>query len=463
MTQWPARSQSRPKVPASACLLALAFWVFVPAHAGAEDILDEANTIAERVGQIRGLPPKGMITNGFKSREELRAVVETKLAEEYSAERIANDGDMLVRLGMLAPGTDYGKLIVELLTEQIAGFYDHETDELYLIQGADPATQRITIAHEIFHGIQDQHFDLATVIPPRTGPFGRERNDDFSLATSALVEGDATILMFDFTYQENGLLPANTSLIDSPLFDSFITPMLENMDPGAMGQSPTLASAPPWLGQLLVFPYLRGMGFVAALRRGTGDWDKVNAAYADPPRSTEHILHPDKYLAGEAPIGVVLDANALAQAAAIGGFGPWAPIYDNVMGELQLGLWLVELGLDKDSAARAAAGWGGDRILGFRHADGRVLGVLASVWDSEADAIEFAGALERATAAHRPSFDATVRRGAHGQFVCGTDGEERLTIERWGSWVVWTAGLPADAPSRNLRKAIWDARRIALY
>jgi hypothetical protein len=461
MTQRPVHSQLRPLLLVGVAVVVALFCLADPV--AAEDILDEANTIAAKVGEIRGLPPKGMITNGFKTREELRAVVETKLAEEYSAQRIADDGDMLVRLGMLPKGTDYGKLIVELLTEQIAGFYDHEADELYLIEGGDPATQRITIAHEIFHGIQDQHFDLATVLPPKEGPFGRDRNDDYSLATSALVEGDATILMFDFTYRDNGLLPPGTSLVDSPLFDSFVTPMLENMDPAALGQSPALASAPPWLTELLVFPYLRGMGFVAKVRGKSGSWARVNAAYGNPPRSTEHILHPDKYLAQEAPVGVVLDTDEIAKAAALGSTGPWTPMYDNVMGELQLRLWLIELGLDKDSAARAAAGWGGDRIAGFRGPKGQILGVLATVWDSEEEAIEFAGALERATAAQRPDFQATVRKGKFGQFVCGVDGGERITVERWGDWVVWTAGLPQDAPVRNLRQAIWDGRSIAPY
>lgn len=458
MTHWPSPPQSVRLVLLGGLLAIGTATASVPNVALAEDILDEANVIAEQVGALRGLPPRGMIRNGFKTREELRAVVEAKLSEEFSAERIRNDGDMLVRLGMLAPDTDYGTLIVELLTEQIAGFYDHEADELYLIEGADPATQRITIAHEIFHGIQDQHFDLGTVIPPKAGPFGRDRNDDYSLATSALVEGDATILMFDFTYRDGGLLPEGTSLVDSPLFDSVVTPMLENMDPAALGQSPKLAAAPRWLTQLLVFPYLRGMGFVARLRGDTGTWARVNAAYRSPPRSTEHILHPDKYLAGEAPVGVVLDTDRIGAAV-----GAWTPMYDNVMGELQLALWLVELGVDKDSAAAAAAGWGGDRVVGFRSESGAILGVLASVWDSEAEAIEFAGTLERGLAVHHPALNASVREGKHGHFVCGVEGAERITVERWGSWVVWTAGLPQETPVRALRDAIWSGRQTAAY
>lgn len=459
MTHRAPHSQS---LLAAAVLGALCWACLQPATASAQAVLDEANTIAAKVGTIRGLAPKGVITNGFKSRDELRKVVESKLAEQYTAERIRDDGDMLIRLGLLEPGTDYGKLIVELLTEQIAGFYDHEKDELYLIEGGDPATQRITIAHEIFHGIQDQHFDLETVQPPKGGPAGRDRNDDYSLATSALIEGDATILMFDFTYLEQGVLQPGTSLVDTPMFNSLVRPMMENMDPAALGQSPALASAPPWIAQLLVFPYLRGMGFVAALRE-PGSWARADRAYREPPKSTEHILHPEKYLAGEEPVLVVVDSQPVAAALHHTTSEAWEPMYDNVMGELQLGLWLQTLGVDKKSAQGAAAGWGGDRLLGYRNADGDIIGVLVSAWDTEADADEFAGTLGRAMALQNDDLKATLKKGTHGQFVCASSGGERVTIERWGSWVIWTSGLPEAAPFRPVREAIWEHRQIGTY
>ena len=423
-------------------------------------IFDQTQTIAAKVGQLRGLAPKDRFQVGYKSREELREVVVTKIQEEYSQERLDSDGAMLIRLGMLPPGTDYGKLIVDLLSAQIAGFYDQKTDALYLVEGSDPATERVTIAHEIFHGIQDQHFDLDTVSPPEHGPMGRDHNDDYLLATTALVEGDATILMFDFTYAE--MLPAGASLVDSPMFDSMIKPMLENLDPAAFGQAPGLADVPSWLGQSLIFPYLRGMTFVAALRKDRS-WARANAAYRAPPRSTEHILHPEKYLADEAPVLVVVDKSAMAEAVSASTGRAWRPTFDNVLGEFQIGLWLEALGVDASPARSAASGWGGDRLIGLQDDEGTMLATLISTWDTEEDAIEFARTLEGAMSTRHPDLTAQTREGRHGRFICGQSNGHRVLIERWGNWVVWSEGLPAQSPVRPLRDTIWNTRQIAAY
>jgi hypothetical protein len=446
-----------------ALIAALALSLSLPTTVSSQGILEEANSIAVQVGAIRGLPPLAPIKSGFKSREELRQVVMAKIAEEYSAERLADDGAMLVRLGMLPEGTDYGHLIVEVLSEQIAGFYDQKTEELYLVEGADEATQRITIAHEIFHGIQDQYFDLDTVSPPPSGPAGRDRNDDFILATTALIEGDATILMFDFTYRAQGLLPQNTSLVDSPLFDSFVAPLLTDLDPAMFGQSsPKLSAAPPWLGKSLVFPYVRGMIFVASLRHN-GSWSRADAAYTDPPRSTEQILHPDKYLAGHGPVLVVLDNEAIADAVSGATGRTWHARYDNVMGEFQLGLWLESLGIQSKRAQRAAQGWGGDRLIGVHDETGATMAVLVSVWDSEEAAVRFAETLEAAVALRHTDLETETRGGAHGTFVCGRAGRDTVVIERWGEWVVWSEGLPAGAPLKAVREVIWSTRQIGEY
>ena len=54
-----------------------------------------------------------------------------------------------------------------------------------------------------------------------------------------------------------------------------------------------LASRP--MENAFLFPYREGAQFVAALL-DVGWWPAVNAAYLDPPVSTEQILHPEKYI-----------------------------------------------------------------------------------------------------------------------------------------------------------------------
>src|SRR5439155_15444755 len=65
---------------------------------------------------------------------------------------------------------------------------------------------------------------------------------------------------------------------------------------------PPPASTPPFIQQMFLFPYGNGQAFVEALfaRGGEG---AVNAAFRNPPVSTEQILHPGKY-PGDVPQAV---------------------------------------------------------------------------------------------------------------------------------------------------------------
>ena len=130
------------------------------------------------------------------------------------------------------------------------------------------------------------------------------------------------------------------------------------------------------------FPYREGPSFVFGLYSTENDWDPVNRAFESLPASTEQVLHLDKYLAGEAPIVVELPDVA-------GALGPgWAVLDEDTMGELLLSVYL-ETGVDRERAAEAAAGWGGDRYVLLSGPDEAP--VLASLiaWDTEDDARDF--------------------------------------------------------------------------
>ncbi|MEM9691724.1 MAG: hypothetical protein AAGA56_04210 [Myxococcota bacterium] len=115
---------------------------------------------------------------------------------------------------------DYKKMMLDLFTEQIAGFYDPEAAELYIMKGLPSALQRPTLAHEVFHGIQDQHFDLNSV----RGPFTGKENGDFILARTALIVGDATVLMLDFSMLDStsNLPQGVSSIVDVPMVAGLI-------------------------------------------------------------------------------------------------------------------------------------------------------------------------------------------------------------------------------------------------
>ncbi|MEL6178833.1 MAG: hypothetical protein AAFS10_07760, partial [Myxococcota bacterium] len=212
----------------------------------------------------------------------------------------------------------------------------------------------------------------------------------------------------------------------------------------------------------LQFPYIAGLGFVQAVR-ASGGWKDVNAVYRDPPDSTEQILHPKRYLNRDPPVLIDLDTPSILDT--LPGVG-WSPFYSSVLGEYRMRLWLEEhLGVDSPLPASAADGWDGDRLRGFQRGE-HVIAVLASVWDSPEEATEFAGALVLMANKRRAQASVFERSGRHGGMVCwGLDDGTLTLIERWGTWVIYIEGVPAD-PGRDvgaLREAIWQGRQTGPY
>jgi hypothetical protein len=159
-----------------------------------------------------------------------------------------------------------------------------------------------------------------------------------------------------------------------------------SLDPDAVA---ALQRAPAYLRETSLFPYQDGLAFVENLI-STGGYDAVNAAFANPPQSTEQVLHPEKYAAHEAPIEVQLAKPAVA-------VGPgWTEVGQDTLGEFILRLWLTQNGVSSADARAAVAGWGGDRLALLRGPAGKELLELRTAWDSAADAAEFAKAAEAA-------------------------------------------------------------------
>ncbi len=150
------------------------------------------------------------------------------------------------------------------------------------------------------------------------------------------------------------------------------------------------------------FGWRRGGLFMEWMRRD----GRLDDAFKTPPRSTEQVLHPEKYLSGEEPLA--LDLAAFAAGLEPAG---WTPLYQSTLGELGSAIWLEALGAAPDAAA--TAGWGGDRVCALQDAAGNVALAWASAWDSERDAEEFEAAARRAAKGleeKRPGSAPVVRR-----------------------------------------------------
>jgi hypothetical protein len=156
-------------------------------------LLARTDAVAREVAKVRGLPLKRRIPNEVVDRAELRARLLKMAAEDKTAAEAAAEGFALERWGLIPPGMDYKAMLVDVLTEQIAGYYDAETKKLTISRsaGADPAWAEMVLAHELDHGLQDQSFDLHHFedLPSTEG--------DAAAARRALVEGDGIALMIE--------------------------------------------------------------------------------------------------------------------------------------------------------------------------------------------------------------------------------------------------------------------------
>jgi hypothetical protein len=287
--------------------------------------------------------------------------------EDNPPEYVAGNERLLKALGLMDEDQSLKDLYLDLIGSQVAGFYRPDQKTLYVVSrsGSINGADKITFAHEYTHALQDENFP---------GVFAEQRDlldqTDQAIARAAVYEGDATLLMS--LWAVPNLTPA------------------ELQDVIAAGSDPesteVLARTPPILVESLLFPYNSGISFVAP-RQTTGGWEAVDDLYTDLPTSTEQILHPEKYEAGEEPVAVPLAEDFIARL----GDG-WSVQLRDTFGEFQFATWLREAGVDAAAATDAAAGWGGDRLAVATGPDGRWAVVMRSTWDSEADASAFGDA-----------------------------------------------------------------------
>ena len=341
-------------------MIAALFGIGIVTEGGEEDEEEPApaadvERVARRLEQIRQLDFKEIPPVRTISAEQARAEGLAALDEEYPPKRRAADEQVLRLLGLLPDGSDLRELAGTVFAEEIAGFYDDRTEEMTLVAGA--GGDEITLAHELTHALEDQHFDIA----PGSGL------DDERTARVALVEGTATVAMAD--YVARFLTPGGVRRRD--LLDQLeLVELLESS-----------SGLPPYMQRSLLFPYTGGARFVAAI----GTWGPANHALSgEGPVSTEQILHPEKYRDRERPLPV--------PAAPPPGPG-WKRTTHGTIGEFDTGE-LIRTSDSAPRAAHAAAGWGGGRYDLWVRGDRNLL-ALAWRWDTPRDAAEFAASLPR--------------------------------------------------------------------
>jgi hypothetical protein len=431
--------------------------------AATQDVLRETS-------ELRQLPIIRSVQSSAQSRAEIERSLIKSLDEDTTPASMHADEVTLKKLGLAPADFQYRALMLRVLTEQVAGYYDPKTQQFHLADWIDLDGQKPIMAHELTHALQDQHFNL------RRFEHWPKGDSDAELAAHALIEGDATLAM--------ALYVANNPLRALAFLKSL----------GTTGMaSEELDKAPRALRESLLFPYQDGQKWVSALYK-RGGWNEVSQAFATLPQSTEQILHPEKYFAHEAPVKVTLpDITSLLNAGSraeirgqksdvsryAGSAGilpamsakrelltahsslltaPWRRIAYDIQGEWGFYLILDQFLKSPTESRRAAAGWGGDRFAVYEGPKGQVCFVSLSVWDTQNDAREFFDAYDKRVALRYTAAEASrLFEAPDRPIVMRTwkTTEGMVTLNLSGTRILIVEGYPDSVDGEALTRTLW--------
>ncbi|MBA2381853.1 MAG: hypothetical protein H0V73_07055 [Chloroflexi bacterium] len=323
--------------------------------------------INAQVRTIRGLDEKQPVQPTILSRDEMSALLTKQINEDTPPAILGAYERLYHALGVLPPADKLSDVYGDLLESQVAGLYVPTDKKLYVVSkgGGVGPIEKVYYSHEYTHALQDQNFDLVGFQPDSLAD-----QSDRQLARQALVEGDAYVTM-TYWLQQNLRTGEMGAIIAA------------GNDPEAKA---ALEKIPPLIASQILFAALNGTVWALGLQM-QGGFPAIDAAFADPPQSTEQVLHPDKWASREPPIDVELPAD-LAKKLGAG----WSIGLQDTFGEHQLGVWITgavpTAGLP-EPPPDAVAGWGGDRMALLDGPGGAWAVVFRTEWETDKDAAEF--------------------------------------------------------------------------
>jgi len=348
------------------------------------------DTLLPRLQVLAGLPAVRPIRIGYRTRAEVRAYIVRQLDHDLLPGELSGLQGTYAALGLIPDTLQLRRLLIDLYSEQVGGYYDPETKTFYTVEGTPPGMLRTVLAHELVHALQDEHVNLDSLV-------SRKRGNDPQAAAQAAIEGQATAVMF--AVQMSWQFGRDIDPLRLPNLGAQLRPQLEQEN----SKFPVFRRAPLVIREGLIFPYLQGAGFVQALWRSRvrngapppGGWPAPLDSLL--PQSTEQVMHPERFLRlHDQPTTLVLGPTPDPR---------WRAVYEDGLGELETTIFLRQHLGD----AANARGWDGDRFRLLEGPGGARALVWYSVWDDPAAADAFAAAY-RQTLDHRPQRHALVDR-----------------------------------------------------
>jgi hypothetical protein len=371
---------------------------------GAKGAFSDIDDSLARLSKITGFKQVRKVQFDTIDKPRLKVFLEEQIKQDVKPDEIRAEELALKKLGLVPQNFDLARNTVDLMTEQAAAFYDYRKKKLFLMDAASPSGDQDTVlAHELAHALADQHFNLNKYLH-------HGKTDDSSLARMAVMEGQATWLMYEVQAQKMG-----QSLTTSP---SIVEAMSQSSDSGN-SQFPVLSKAPLYMRESLLFPYMQGLKFQQAvvLKLGKTAFSEV---FRNPPANSQEILHPEMYMKRVPVKGPAMPSieNRSAYRVLTGGS----------IGEFDHAV-LIEQYTGKKEAEALAPHWRGGafELLEEKKKRHTVL-LYASVWEDPASAKEMFEAYRRILTGKWKTV--LAKKEAAGLLIGeGDDGYFRLQLE----------------------------------
>lgn len=339
-----------------------------------------------------------------------------EVTEIFGGDDLSAIGRLAAAGGVLPQDVDLGALAASFTAVSASATYSPFDKQILLVERGGKSESLMT--HEMTHAMQDQHFDLERLLLRRPYSF------DKAEAVFAVIEGDAVSVQRRF---EQGAAWERVPL----------TQIGQREDERfATYRTQIGAFFPPLLLETFIFRYRDGVRFVEAVRRRDGQIG-VDNLFRNPPASSEQILHPEKYFAGEQPRPATIDERML------GALG-WRQTTSTPLGEIGIrGVLLA--GASAKDAAKAAAGWGGDTAYLFESSEaGKSLFAWQTAWDTHTDADEFFAAYNKLLETGRGANRMGEQSASEAKSMMWREGSTVTFIEQRGGYVRVLRGTEED-------------------
>jgi hypothetical protein len=432
-------------------------------QADTQSLFSTADDVFKEMSEITGLPIKRPLKKQIVTRDQIKQYLIENLKQEYTPGELEEQEAMLKAFGLVSSDFDLQKFTVNFYTEQAAGVYDPPRKTMLIADWVPEQMQRMVLAHELTHALQDQSFDLEKFV------HGARGDDDATSARQAVVEGYATASML-----QEMVKPASLATLPS------LAPLMNMAIQQPMTQFPAYSSAPFFFRYSALFPYSEGIGFMQA-GLVNGGWKRLNELFVNPPTTTKEIFQPELFFGGGSsstgggPIviepgasgssstgGPVIiepgksEVSSASQTAsvtpalakiglpspppAVIGAG-LRPISHNVMGQLGYYCVLGQL-ISEEEAKKLAPGWQADRYLIFENGSThRTLLVARTRWSSPETALAFFR--DYHTILEKKFPELTPDSRSSGDLFVGSTSAGQVILIRQGDECRWAEGVPA--------------------